>query len=244
MNGVVSAAYDAEGPTGQFTQYEATRTPDGALLSVDKRPLVDQDPVVGCLPFDIRNRYERDSLINISDTSTDLVFVDFPGGALHNIREMGTGDSSTKDVLQVWQEAGFTVVIVVPIGPSRLTVRSIGEALDDFAGARFLVPLMGHFEQHRDKFDDFFGERDASGNLVSGGLNWRRLQEVGGDEMFVPGLWDDTYKALERLSIPFDRALTVPDAIFSKAHKMRIRSYLNAIRNGLPEYLRIAICGS
>jgi hypothetical protein len=244
MNQIPSAAYDAEGALGQFTKFEATRTPEGALLSVDELPLVDQDPLVGCVPFDIRNRYERDTLVNISDTPANLVFVDFPGGALHSIREIGMAGSSTKDVLAAWLESGFTVVVVVPVGPSDLTVRSIGQALDAFPGARFLVPMIGHFEQRIEKFTDFYGKRDAAGNVISGGTNRQRLLDAGGQEMFVPDLWKDTYDTLFSLSLPFDRALIAREDVVSKAHKMRIRSYLNAVRNGLPDDLRIAICGS
>jgi hypothetical protein len=242
MHNVSSAAFDGEGPEGQFTQYEGTRDENGVLLDSSLNTVVVQDPANGCFPFNIKDVRQRDLIVNLAANPYDLVFVDFPGGTLDQLQAIGHGDDTISEIVGAWTDVGFQVVILVPIGPLNFSVRSVGKALDHFVGADVLVAMMGAFVDMdvREDFIQYFGYTDGLG-VQQHGHTRKRLLEAGGREMFVPKLSTRTYSLMDALSVPFDVALNTPAV--PEADKMRIRQYLRNIKEALPADIRRAICG-
>jgi hypothetical protein len=244
MHGTPSAAFDGEGPEGQFTQFEGTRNEFNELLDEKLQTIVPQDPLVGCYPFDVKDNRQRDLIVNLAANPYDLVFVDFPGGTLDQLQSIGFGPDGVSEIVEAWTDNGFQVVVVVPIGPLLYSVRSVSKAMDHFKGANVLVAMMGAFVDFEEDFIQYYGYVDSDGEQQHGNTRKRLLSpEEGGREMFVPKLSARTYSLLDARSLSFDAALDQPVKLVPDADKRRIRTYLKAVRSALPDDIRIAICG-
>ena len=240
MHGVQAAAYDGEGAEGQFTQYEGTRDQNGRLLDQNNRLVVEQDPLVGCVPFDIKDVRERDAVANLARTPYDLVYMDFPGGTLDQIKAIGQSEDSVEDLVGLWTDAGFRVVVVVPIGPLMNSIRSVGKAMDYFIGSEILVAMMGAFCEEQKDFVLYYGYEDALGQS-KGGVTRKRLIEEGHREIFIPNLSPSTYSLLDEQSLAYDRALLDPATLLGDS--LRIKGWLRKFREALPSDLASVICG-
>jgi len=167
-------------------------------------PIPQQDPRLGCLPYDVRHReLGRDLLLNsMAVPRVDILLHDLPGGFRSDFAQvMSCLDPAValREFVNAAAEMGFDAVFVTPITPnptSHATALWVAETVRDRAAT---VAVLNR------QYDD--------GLLAAWiGTEAKTFVETGGLEMTMPGLDPATFLAIEQFAIRPSVAVGPDDA--------------------------------
>lgn len=220
------ALYDADGDVGQLLEFLGQRDADNRLL-------VQQDPERGCGFFRLSDQLERDTVLNAVSLGSDVIVVDFPGGAINDIGYVVDEGRQPVELLSAYHHHGYRLTVVIPITPVMASIRAVGNALKLFQDPNDLEARVPNVDFVVMK-NDFFADKDSDFGLFDGseddGYNLpmsvpkQRLLEQQGQVMCFPRLQTQTYMHVDRLSLSYLAALR--DERLTLADRNRVRTWL------------------
>jgi Mrp family chromosome partitioning ATPase len=217
QNGLKVAAFDADGRVGQLMQYYGAR-------GDDKRLLAEQNPLTHAGYFDVRDVEGRDTLVTALDTpGAEVILIDMPGGSLEEIKNV-TG--RVESVFREYRDAGWEVIVVVPIGIVKATVRTVLDVCDQFGELAHVVVVKNlgtGSNPTADDFEVFDGCIEDGVELFGNGR--RKVEAIGGEVIVMPALGPKTYARIDFYDLPFTKAAEA----LSRGHRLRINEWLKDV---------------
>ena len=179
------AAYD--GDSGVGTTYRALGTREnGRLLDV-------QEPLVGAGRYSLRHELQRQEIVNTMATKAPSIFHDLPGGSAYDLLKVqDEGLSDFSNLLRVMDMCGYSLTLLHLLTEEISTVHSVAQYLDAFGSSGRHIAVLNRAFQ------------DKSGGFASweGSKTRKRLQDIGGKEIFLPALKPQVRDKLDALHLP------------------------------------------
>lgn len=196
------AAYDGDGVTGQLVQHYGERR-DGQLLP-------EQDPLVGVGHYDLRNRRDRERLLESLHGEASVLLHDLPAGALTAITEAVdiTGQSAIA-LVEAARAMGYSTTVVIVINPDQASARAVVNSIQAFGDrARYVIVknLNGCALSDFIVYDGFV---DALGQ-PAGGEARQVARDARAVELMMPEIFRTTALKIDLWSLRFSDAVHDP----------------------------------
>ena len=142
----------------------------------------------GVVSFDLTNKDEAGTIIDVAEAQVPLIVIDTPAGGLARFATL-TENLDGRDVVRAHKSQGRKVAVFIPVSPMLASIANVSAAMDCFGdGVEYIVVrnLYGCDEKSFTLWDepDF---RDAWDRVVSG-RSKERLLAAGGRIIDLPAL--------------------------------------------------------
>lgn len=183
----------------------------------------------GVVGFDLTDRDQAGTVIDIAELQVPLIVMDTPAGGLARFATL-TENLNGRDVVQAHQSQGRKVAIFVPITPMLASVGNVRAAMDCFGDDVHYVVVRNLYGCDSSSFTlwDERDFRDAWGRVVSGSSK-ERLLAAGGRIIDLPALNAGVVAKMDALGL---------SAVASRAHERFSLSQRIAITNWLRAWAR------
>lgn len=221
------AAYDADGPVGQLFQHEGLRDENGQWTP-------QQDPLVGCGFFNIRDDDDRDILLNALASKPPMILFDLPGGVVGELGKVIDHGAAPRGLFSIYQEEGYAITVVVVMTPVLASVRTVQESIATFGDTIDYVAVKNRAFGTEDSFLLFDGCAHPDLQLpISNGK--RALLEQGGVIITMPILPARSYALLDVYSLGYLEAVEGRGigAKMPLADRFRVREWLREFETQL-----------
>ena len=212
------AAYDADGTVGQLLRFYGTRKAGSTEECAEV-----QDPLVGVGYFSVRNEAQRDTLLNIANSTmeADYLIVDLPGGSTNDVRQIL---GNTRLLIDDYVAAGWRVIIAVVIDHLKTAPVMVVNAPLLFGPHCEYVVVKNCSGADPDDFLAYEGYETMSGEMKYGKAK-QVMEKVGGSVVAMPKLAGRTYGLIDMENLTFSQA-AVDGGRLMKADSSRTAGWL------------------
>jgi MinD-like ATPase involved in chromosome partitioning or flagellar assembly len=211
------AAYDGDGSVGHLLQYYGQKDENTIRR--------DQDPTHGVGYYDLRNRREREQLMESLHQTADIILHDLPGGASAAIAEaVDVSGQSSEALVQAASDMGFRTTIIIVINTDQASARAVISTIRNFGTEADYVIVKNLNACTVEDFIVFDGFQDASGNEV-GGAAAKAADQVDATQIVMPEIYRSTAVKVDLWSLPFSESTT--DSRMHIQDKTRITQWID-----------------
>jgi hypothetical protein len=218
--GYVVAAYDADGNVGQLFQHEGLRDANGRLIP-------NQDPLVGCGFFNIREDDDRDILLNALAAEPPLILFDLPGGVVGELGKVVDYGAAPRGLFSEYLDRGYAITVVVVMTPVLASVRTVQESIESFGHGVDYVAVKNLAFGAEENFILFDGCAQPDLTLPTS-VGKQMLLAQGGALITMPALHSRSYALLDVFNLSYLAAAqgSGPGRRLPLADQMRVRRWL------------------
>jgi hypothetical protein len=168
----------------------------------------------GVSQIDISTQGEADALLdNLKNFNSGLVLVDLPAGAGEWFERLET----ELDLIAVAATSGYRLTLVSVLSRTKDTIKSL-QLLLNYCGDRVdYVAVKNLYYGTAEQFKQF----DTSKTKA-------QFLELGGIEIAMPALFNDTYDLIDEKDLTFREAMEETSSL-SRAHRVRVTQWLKGL---------------
>jgi Mrp family chromosome partitioning ATPase len=196
------AAFDGDGAVGHLLQYYGERT-YGRLAAT-------QNPVFGVDSYDLRDRRDRERLLESLHVNASVLLHDLPAGALSSITEaVDVTGKSAMALVDAARTMGYGTTVVIVINTDKASARAVQTTIEAFGNKARYVVVKNLNGCTLDDFIIYDGFEDATG-LRSGGEARHAAEQANAKELVMPEIFRTTAVKIDLWSLRFRDAVADP----------------------------------
>ena len=194
------AAFDGDGSVGHLLQYYGDKQNDKLNY--------EQNPHTGVAHYDLRNRRDREHLLQSLHVDASVLLHDMPAGALSSIAEaVDVTGQSAMAMVDAARLMGYATTVVIVINSDQASARAVVTTLKSFGDKAKYVIVKNLNGCTLDDFIVYDGFEDALGHRT-GGTAKRQAAISGAVEIIMPEIFRCTAVKIDLWSLKFSDAVT------------------------------------
>ncbi len=196
------AAFDGDGAVGHLHQYYGEKQ-NGKLSQT-------QNPLLGVQRYDLRDRRDREQLLESLHSNASVLLHDLPAGALSSITEaVDVTGQSAMALVDAARQMGYWTTVVIVVNTDTASARAVETTIEAFGDKAQYVIVKNLNGCTLDDFIVYDGFNDATGQRTGGDAR-RVAQNARAKELLMPEIFRTTTVKIDLWSLRFRDAVNDP----------------------------------
>lgn len=179
------------------------------------------NPFAGVLSLSLREDKDVEMLGEALDYGADILLFDLPGGS---IDEMKSVFGTLQKFVGEYRSAGYEIVVAMALSYLAASSAGVAEIMNVWGPSVKYVAVLNLGQAAREDFIFFDGER-----AERFGYPKERIESSGGLVIEMPAIQQSTFAMVDADGVSFTQAADSDAAIYSRTHRVRVRSWLEAM---------------